>query len=177
MSPEDKEFFYSLLPELDKLERKGLFMNRRGFPEGLTMALGIRMISDSIIKKVELEEFGETIFAKTKEIEALGLAKWEYNNLECPVCYFMADTLIQPYDICSRCGTEFGYDDDLKSHEQLRREWINNGCKTFINLLDPLEMLGSGRPKVLEDTNWSSIWQSRKDWIAYAESLFERLMR
>lgn len=50
----------------------------------------------------------------------------------CPVCYF--DKLENPplkssYDICPSCGTEFGYDDEEKSYEELRSEWIKNGMK------------------------------------------------
>lgn len=48
----------------------------------------------------------------------------------CPVCDY--DRLDRPpidHSICPRCGTEFGYDDDLLglSHAELRAAWIEAG--------------------------------------------------
>jgi hypothetical protein len=51
---------------------------------------------------------------------------------ECPVCYF--DQMPDPpkdYNICSCCGTEFGYDDEFKSFAQLRHKWIAGGMRWF----------------------------------------------
>ena|SRR3990172_8798305 len=50
----------------------------------------------------------------------------------CPVCGY--DQLEFPpanFSICACCGTEFGYDDRLLSHEQLRNKWIDEGCRWF----------------------------------------------
>jgi hypothetical protein len=50
----------------------------------------------------------------------------------CPVCYY--DQLEEPpcdYNICVCCGTEFGYDDDDATHEELRERWIRNGAHWF----------------------------------------------
>ncbi|MBI2108481.1 hypothetical protein HYT54_05110 [Candidatus Woesearchaeota archaeon] len=35
------------------------------------------------------------------------------------------------YVICRCCGTQFGYDDDELSWEELRKKWIKNGAKWF----------------------------------------------
>jgi hypothetical protein len=52
----------------------------------------------------------------------------------CPVCRY-AQLREQPYDeygcatysICPCCGTEFGYDDSIKTHIVLREKWISLG--------------------------------------------------
>jgi hypothetical protein len=33
------------------------------------------------------------------------------------------------YSICPCCGTEFGYHDAIRSHEELRNEWIRSGAR------------------------------------------------
>ena len=53
----------------------------------------------------------------------------------CPVCYYTG--LQEPptnYNICECCGTEFGVDDELRSHEQLRNQWINHGAPWFFRV-------------------------------------------
>jgi hypothetical protein len=35
------------------------------------------------------------------------------------------------YNICECCGTEFGNDDEVYSHEELRNRWIENGANWF----------------------------------------------
>lgn len=71
----------------------------------------------------------------------------------CPVCGY--PDLDEPaydkfgcasFDICSSCGTQFGYDDTGFSHEFLRREWVNKGCPWLGSLKkaenwDPLSQL------------------------------------
>jgi hypothetical protein len=50
----------------------------------------------------------------------------------CPVCFY--DQLEEPprdYNICECCGTEFGNDDEFKSWEDLRREWLQAGAQWF----------------------------------------------
>jgi len=51
----------------------------------------------------------------------------------CPVCGYSGDAEFYPrdYRICGCCGTEFGYDDRVLTHEQLRAEWIQKGCPWF----------------------------------------------
>lgn len=47
------------------------------------------------------------------------------NNL-CPVCgYDGLEDGTSSGEICSSCGTEFGYSDFQRSHEELRRRWIS----------------------------------------------------
>jgi predicted RNA-binding Zn-ribbon protein involved in translation (DUF1610 family) len=53
----------------------------------------------------------------------------------CPVCGY-ADLGERPrdddgwasFEICSSCGTEFGYDDATVSHAELRKRWLSGGC-------------------------------------------------
>lgn len=56
----------------------------------------------------------------------------------CPVCGLRSlyehayDKNENPsFEICSCCGTEFGYDDFTKSHSVLRKEWMEKGCPWF----------------------------------------------
>lgn len=50
----------------------------------------------------------------------------------CPVCYYtkMQDPPMD-YNICECCGTEFGNDDEMYSHEELRAKWIEGGATWF----------------------------------------------
>jgi hypothetical protein len=50
----------------------------------------------------------------------------------CPVCAFK-DLEAPPrnYEICPCCGTEFGNDDEARTHAQLRTLWIHNGARWF----------------------------------------------
>ncbi len=52
----------------------------------------------------------------------------------CPVCFYdkMPDAA-SDYNICPCCGTEFGVDDELMNHAQLRQYWISTGAKWFFN--------------------------------------------
>ncbi len=53
-------------------------------------------------------------------------------TFKCPVCFY--DQLPYPpddYHICLCCGTEFGNDDQFKTHEQLRSAWIARGAPWF----------------------------------------------
>jgi hypothetical protein len=54
----------------------------------------------------------------------------------CPVCGY--DGMAEPaydekgcasFEICPCCGTEFGYDDSLTKHKELRRKWVAGGSK------------------------------------------------
>jgi hypothetical protein len=54
------------------------------------------------------------------------------NEHICPVCGY--DKLEFPprnFSICACCGTEFGYDDRVLSHERLRARWIRKGFPWF----------------------------------------------
>ena len=50
----------------------------------------------------------------------------------CPICFYNNldfNPLLKNYDICPSCGTEFGNDDEQFTYDQLRRVWIDGGCK------------------------------------------------
>src|SRR5438132_103944 len=52
--------------------------------------------------------------------------------ITCPVCGY--DHLEFPpanFSICACCGTEFGYDDRVLTHDELRRRWVQRGCPWF----------------------------------------------
>jgi len=53
-------------------------------------------------------------------------------NFRCPVCLF-SEMPYPPsdYNICPRCGTEFGNDDADFTHEELRDHWIMSGANWF----------------------------------------------
>jgi hypothetical protein len=57
----------------------------------------------------------------------------------CPVCgYHELQSPPENFTICPSCYTEFGYDDATLSHEELRREWIQNGMRwEASNILPP----------------------------------------
>jgi len=58
----------------------------------------------------------------------------------CPVCGF--DQMPFPpedHNICSCCGTEFGYHDRVRTHHDLRRMWIAKGCAWFSSHMPPPE--------------------------------------
>ena len=56
-------------------------------------------------------------------------------SFQCPVCGY--DGLDEPayangcasFEICPSCGTQFGYEDVSRSHEELRQAWIESGCQ------------------------------------------------
>jgi hypothetical protein len=50
----------------------------------------------------------------------------------CPICgYERLAGEPTNHSICPCCGTEFDYDDAVKSHAQLRSEWIARGARWF----------------------------------------------
>lgn len=78
----------------------------------------------------------------------------------CPVCGYRMDQHPSCGAICPCCGTEFEVDDDEKSHEQLRSEWIAGGCKWWSDAIPPhqwdpqyqLEKLLAGQPLAEADS-------------------------
>lgn len=48
--------------------------------------------------------------------------------MTCPVCYYDQMEDIDEGTICPCCGTEYGYDDSMLTHEQLRDAWSADGC-------------------------------------------------
>lgn len=60
----------------------------------------------------------------------------------CPVCGY--PELDEPpfdehgcpsFNICPCCGTEFGYDDAIITHKQLRQKWLAKGAKWYSTVL------------------------------------------
>lgn len=52
--------------------------------------------------------------------------------MKCPICGYRS--LVNPpenHAICPCCGIEFGYDDAVKSHDDLRNAWIIKGAPWF----------------------------------------------
>lgn len=56
----------------------------------------------------------------------------------CPVCgfHFLPESIFN-HGICPSCGTEFGYDDARRTHEELRIEWLANGGEWFDRSVGP----------------------------------------
>ena len=55
---------------------------------------------------------------------------------KCPVCGYpgLEEPHVDPtgeptYSICPCCGTHFGADDVDRTHDDLRREWVQNGME------------------------------------------------
>jgi hypothetical protein len=47
----------------------------------------------------------------------------------CPVCGFQSMPFPPTdYEICPSCGTEFEYHDAVKTHAELRQEWVRGGA-------------------------------------------------
>ncbi len=54
----------------------------------------------------------------------------DYPVYICPVCEYGGleeDPKTRTFEICPQCGTEFGYQDCVTSHEELRKRWIAEG--------------------------------------------------
>jgi hypothetical protein len=50
----------------------------------------------------------------------------------CPVCFYNhLEEAPRDYSICECCGTEFGNDDEMHSHGDLRAHWIAQGASWF----------------------------------------------
>ena len=47
----------------------------------------------------------------------------------CPVCGYEMEAPPRDYNICSSCGTEFGYHDVNSTIKELRVEWLRSGAR------------------------------------------------
>ena len=47
----------------------------------------------------------------------------------CPVCGFLMRYPPRDWHICPSCGTEFGYEDVGRTHEELKNGWIARGMR------------------------------------------------
>jgi hypothetical protein len=71
-------------------------------------------------------------------------------NETCPVCGYLMAKPARDFNICPCCGTEFGYDDRRRSHEELRARWIANGAPWFSR--------ATRRPAGWDA--WSQLWRA-----------------
>lgn len=56
----------------------------------------------------------------------------------CPVCAFGGlEYPAEDFTICPCCGTEFGYHDTIRSHAELRAEWIRRGAHWHSRVIRP----------------------------------------
>lgn len=81
----------------------------------------------------------------------------------CPVCGY--DDLDGPptaYIICQCCGTEFGYHDAERTHEELRCEWIARGASSHSRRRPP-------------PNGWSAIDQLRAARLRLPETSAEKV--
>lgn len=68
-------------------------------------------------------------------------------NSPCPVCGYGMPHRPDNFNICACCGTEFGYDDAGRSHEELTAIWVSGGAKWWSPIerppdgWDPIEQL------------------------------------
>lgn len=75
-------------------------------------------------------------------------------NYTCPVCgYPNLDDAPVNHEICRCCGTQFGYDDCQRSHEDIRKEWIANGAGWFLKGYEPSEWSAEMQLKESEKQN------------------------
>ena len=60
----------------------------------------------------------------------------------CTVCgwpHLPRSPLLQDHLICPCCGTQFGYNDALRSHAELRRQWVDDGARWFSRIISAPE--------------------------------------
>lgn len=55
----------------------------------------------------------------------------------CPVCGYPLQWPPRDFHICPSCGTEFGYDDAGRSHEELRSQWLDGGARWWSTSTPP----------------------------------------
>ena len=64
-----------------------------------------------------------------------------FNNNLCPVCgYDELEDGTDVGEICSSCGTEFGYNDFEKTHAELRQLWINENNAQWWSQYTPMPL-------------------------------------
>jgi hypothetical protein len=69
----------------------------------------------------------------------------------CPVCGYRMPFPAEDYNICSCCGTEFGYDDAARNYTEIALLWTERGAKWFSSFVKPprnwnpwLQMINAG---------------------------------
>jgi hypothetical protein len=61
---------------------------------------------------------------------------------DCPVCNWpeiKEDPGLHTYEICPCCGCEFGNDDEIRTHAELRSQWVGGGMKWWSKYNQPSE--------------------------------------
>ena len=76
-------------------------------------------------------------------------------SFPCPVCDNVMGRPAKDYNICSQCGTEFGYDAE-ENYPALRQQWIDSGKKHWYT-----EKVKQGeRTRILiEFTGLAAVWR------------------
>lgn len=89
----------------------------------------------------------------------------------CPVCAFTG--LDEPpayFTICPSCGTEFGYQDLVKGHDELRTQWIATGAKWHSAVIvAPYQWDGMAQLKLAGFIDYSPISGNAQTEIAVVE--------
>lgn len=83
----------------------------------------------------------------------------------CPVCGYseLPDPPVDmSYEICPSCGTEFGYSDFRRSHEELMVAWVRTGPAWFASWMPP-------------PPNWNPRRQLLAYWVPQARLVTSRL--
>ena len=55
----------------------------------------------------------------------------------CPVCGYGMPFAPEDNNICSCCGTEYGYDDRSKTYAEIAQDWTSHGAKWFSVYVTP----------------------------------------
>jgi len=87
-----------------------------------------------------------------------------FNNNLCPVCgYDGLEDGTDVGEICSSCGTEFGYSDFEKTHAELRQLWINENNAQWWSQYIPMPL------------GWSPVSQLRNIGYACTKADFQKI--
>lgn len=71
-----------------------------------------------------------------------GFNRAERYRYPCPVCGLdwrwtvTLEDIKTSFDICPQCGIEFGYEDTVRTHEELRVEWEHEGKQWHSRVVD-----------------------------------------
>src|ERR1700720_53818 len=90
------------------------------------------------------------------------------NTYVCPVCGYGMRYPARDFHICPSCGTEFGYDDAGRTHEELRDVWLRNGPRWWSPVdpqppnWDPYRQLESLFFSSLGFPQSSATWSNRR---------------
>jgi hypothetical protein len=93
---------------------------------------------------------------------------------QCPVCaYAGLDEPPVDFTICPSCGTEFGYHDFIRGHDELRSRWIATGPAWHSSVIpapfqwDGIEQLRRGG--LLESVEYENVGMNTQTEIAVIE--------